>query len=473
MKLYQPMNSLSTLALTAGIVLAGCGPSDTDTNGNGNSSYNSDTSSGTDVFDVVNINGSVQKGPFIQGSDVQIYLLDANGNNLGSVYNTQTTDNVGNFSTTLAGLTQNYTGNVTISSNGFFFKEAAGNLSNAQQTLKALYLVNGQQADINVNLITHLSYLRTANLLKGNSNLDSSVSQANDELILSLEGAGLYYPSSNVKVGTSMDLFGVDSDENNYLLAVSCVFENAVASSDSKLQELLNNYQADLADDGTINLKLVDVVKAGVVKTDPIVCVDNLQKRGHGISVNFNLSIDGMNTALDTDLDGIVNSKDTDIDGDGVENNLDPEPYNPLVKKTVDPLATYCISGFCWEKTPSTKLMTLSEAFDYCNNLDDKNNSWRLPYMSELISLIKGCPDSEIDGENWTCGKYYYKCVSSCETSKGQAKDGCYWDFALEGQCGTYHSQEKVNNGTFAVDFTKATWMEIDAKTPALVRCVR
>src|SRR3989344_824689 len=234
-KMYHSLlNKIMPVALVAGTTLA-CSPSSPDIN---NYFTNSPVPS---TPDNVNLDGGIQKGPFIQGSDIQLYLLDDSGNNLGSVYNTQTTDNVGNFSTTLAGLSADYTGNLSVSSNGFYFKEYAGTLSNAQQTLKALYDADSNST-IYVNLVTHVSYQRAAKLLRDNADLSASVSQAQDELITALAPIGLIYPTSEISVGTDMNLFGDNVPGNQYLLALSCVFENAVKSSDSGLQDLLNAY---------------------------------------------------------------------------------------------------------------------------------------------------------------------------------------------------------------------------------------
>jgi len=464
-----------SVALIAGAMLGSC-----DHNNIADNNNSIPDNANNSIPDKVNLTGSVQKGPFIQGSDVQIYPLDAAGNNLGAVYSTLTNDNLGNFSTTMAGLSQSYTGNLSLSGNGFFFKEAAGKLSDAPQTLKALYKADGSAAEIHLNLVTHLSYQRATALLKGNSDLNASVAQAQNELTTSLKSAGLVYPADATGFGTGMDLFGSNNGANQYLLALSCAFENAAGSSDSALQDLLNAYQLDLANDGVVASNLNDKVKAGVVSTNPTVCVANLQKRAQELGVIFNVDVNGMNHALDTDLDGIVNFEDLDIDGDGVNNVTDPEPYNPKVKKVVDPASTYCVNDnslnihLCWEKNPSTKKMTLTEATEYCKNLDDKDSSWDVPYMGQLVTLIKGCPDSEVTGQ-WTCGKYYYKCTSSCESLKGPGKDGCYWDPSLGGVCGSYHHAltPGLPDEVWKVDFTKATWTPSAAETPALVRCVR
>lgn len=420
---------IAPVALIAGTML-GCGSDNHSVPGKTTSdSDNSVTDSDNNpVPDKINLSGSVQKGPFIQGSDINIYLLDNAGNNLGSVYNTQTTDNLGNFSTTLAGLSQDYTGNLSLSGNGFFFKEVAGTLSDAQQTLKASYYADGNSAEIHMNLVTHLSFQRTMQLLKNNSDLNASVAQSQNELVASLAPTGLMYPTDATGLATDMNLFGDNNGANQYLLAVSCAFENAVDSSDSALQDLLNAYQLDLANDGLVDSMLSDKVRAGVINTDPNVCVTNLQKRAMELGIIFNVDVNGMNRALDTDLDGIVNAEDLDIDGDGVNNDMEINPYNPKIAGL-----SYCEGNLCWELTPTTTNMNFFQAIKYCEDLIfDNNSNWKIPTIDELKSLVKGCADFETSG---TC---YPKIL------EGPGKDGCYWDPLLEGSCGAYGSSSAV-----------------------------
>ena len=54
------------------------------------------------VIEPVDVSGAVQKGPFILGAQVQLNVLDSVGNPTGTVFNTTTTSDKGEFSVGVA-----------------------------------------------------------------------------------------------------------------------------------------------------------------------------------------------------------------------------------------------------------------------------------------------------------------------------------------------------------------------------------
>ena len=108
-----------------------------------------------------------------------------------------------------------------------------------------------------------------------------------------------------------------------------------------------------------------------------------------------------------------------------------------------------CISGQCvvliWQNQPAGNEMIWQEAIDYCTNLtQDDHSDWHLPTISELRSLIRGCPATETGG---ACG-ITDSCLSesSCQDSAcdgcsggdGPA-GGCYWPDEMQGDCSWYY----------------------------------
>ena len=78
------------------------------------------------------INGLIQKGPFISGSNITIQELNEQLVPLGTTYSTQTTDDFGHYDP----------GNkfasayVEVIATGFYFNEVSGSLSSANITIK-------------------------------------------------------------------------------------------------------------------------------------------------------------------------------------------------------------------------------------------------------------------------------------------------------------------------------------------------
>jgi len=103
------------------------------------------------------------------------------------------------------------------------------------------------------------------------------------------------------------------------------------------------------------------------------------------------------------------------------------------------------VSGdLTWQNPPSDECMTWGEALEYCEKLSfDGHGDWRLPTISELRSLIRGCDATETGG---SCGVtdnclYSYCQDSSCyECSFGEGPaGGCYWPSQLNGDCDWYY----------------------------------
>ena len=115
-------------------------------------------------------------------------------------------------------------------------------------------------------------------------------------------------------------------------------------------------------------------------------------------------------------------------------------------------------SGLTWQNPPADDLMVWDYAKDYCTNLSlDGHNDWRLPTISELRSLIRGCPGTVTGG---ACGVTDSCTDISCNDSGGcydcssgdGPADGCYWPDEMEGSCSYYWSSSPVE------DFDNLAW---------------
>ncbi|MCP4198373.1 MAG: DUF1566 domain-containing protein, partial [Proteobacteria bacterium] len=149
-------------------------------------------------------------------------------------------------------------------------------------------------------------------------------------------------------------------------------------------------------------------------------------------------------------------------------------------------------TGLCWQDPPPTGTMNWDSAITYCSSLQV---GWRLPTISELRSLVRGCTLIEWDME-WTtvpsgyCG-VWDNCLSlslscwersecypsACGTLGGPGTGGCYWDGALSDTCGYYWSASERADGTdlaWGVGFDFGFVSDYSKDNPyTVVRCVR
>ena len=112
------------LALTLGLMLS-CAKKD-------GSSSSSDTSSSeesnTSTSSAVTISGKVQKGPYVQGTEITVRELDSTMTPTGNTFTGTIDDNTGSFS--IKGTLTNKI--AELAADGYYFNEVSGSLSSAK-----------------------------------------------------------------------------------------------------------------------------------------------------------------------------------------------------------------------------------------------------------------------------------------------------------------------------------------------------
>ena len=188
------------------------------------------------------INGSVQKGPFVLGSTINIQSLDGRLTPTGQSYVTSTNDDAGHFDLGST-LSNKY---AEIIATGYYFDEVAGDLSQGTLTLHSITdLSDG--GNTNVNLLTTLVYNRTQNLVKNSGkSIADATAQAEHELFLSLGIKETDIPDVRC---AKMDVSQA-GDHNALLLTISVALQ--YNRSTAALTELISKLAVDLADDGQI-----------------------------------------------------------------------------------------------------------------------------------------------------------------------------------------------------------------------------
>jgi len=147
-----------------------------------------------------------------------------------------------------------------------------------------------------------------------------------------------------------------------------------------------------------------------------------------------------------------------------------------------------CVYGQCedlghaWRNPPAGDQMKWQEAVDYCDSLTlDGHDDWRLPTISELRSLIRGCPATETGG---SCG-VTDSCLSNSPCLSGDCggclldggpAGGCYWPDGMEGWCDTYWSSSEHQDfpyNAWVVAFGNGHVSAYGTQYELSVRCVR
>ncbi len=217
---------------------------------------------------VAEVNGYVQKGPFVIGTNISVSELDKGLAQTGKSFNANIKDDQGAFSIKNLKLTSKY---VELRASGFYFNEVTGKLSTSPLTLSALADVSSTTS-VNVNMLTHLEKGRVEYLMsKGKHSFEEAKKQAQKEILTIF----------NINKGdiTSSEQLNIaqTGEDNAILLALSAILQGT--RTESELSELLSKISLDIQEDGTLDntslqsalineatLLKTDVVKANVTK---------------------------------------------------------------------------------------------------------------------------------------------------------------------------------------------------------------
>ncbi|MGM0555909.1 MAG: FG-GAP repeat domain-containing protein [Myxococcota bacterium] len=308
------MRHILLALLVLPIAFTGCAPDDNGSDPTPDTGMTGDADTDPSQTDLT---GSVQKGPFVTGSSVNVSATDNSGNPTGQVFSTQTNNDLGEFE-----LAVGYAGLASLEASGFYYNEVTGGLSGAELVLRAYADIRpGGAQSTYINILTHLASGRVATLLEAGNEYAAAQQQAMTELVGVLD---LGPPSIAPNNPNQLNLLGGDTDPNAYLFAVSTVFaqaamlrsESAGGSVEANLQELLNQFSQDFADDGEVASDRASELESAerAIDTDMVEALlrDRLDQLGSTADVP------DLDRIIDTDDDGQVNANDNCV--------LDPAP---------------------------------------------------------------------------------------------------------------------------------------------------
>ncbi len=211
--------------------------------GGGESKSPTEPDGPTYIVDLATLQGQAQKGPFNNGTAINIAELTNNLSPTGRNFSSAITDNTGRFSVANVQLESPY---VELRANGFYYNEVTGNASDAQLSLFALSDLTNKSS-VNVNIISHLEKNRIINLMSG----DNPKSFAEAKLQALTEVLTIFdFDATGVSFSESLDITQ-NGDGNAKLLAISAILQGN--QSVAQMSELLANISTDISSDGILD----------------------------------------------------------------------------------------------------------------------------------------------------------------------------------------------------------------------------
>jgi hypothetical protein len=195
------------------------------------------------VINLTSLGGQAQKGPFNNGTSINVAELSNTLSPTGRNFSSAITDNTGRFAVANVQLESPY---VELRATGFYFNEVANEISDAQLTLFALSNLTGKTS-LNVNILTHLEKNRMVTLMSGENpkTFAQAKLQAQEEVLAIFD-----YSRANVPESELLDI-SQDGAANAKLLAMSAIIQGDLTVG--QMSQLLANISTDIASDGTLD----------------------------------------------------------------------------------------------------------------------------------------------------------------------------------------------------------------------------
>jgi len=195
------------------------------------------------VVNLTSLNGQAQKGPFNNGTAINVAELSNTLSPTGRNFSSSITDNTGRFAVANVQLESPY---VELRANGYYFNEVKNEISSGQLTLFALSNLTGKTS-LNVNILTHLEKNRMVTLMSGESpkTFAQAKLQAQEEVLAIFD-----YSRANVPESELLDI-SQGGAANAKLLAMSAIIQGDLTVG--QMSQLLANISTDIASDGKLD----------------------------------------------------------------------------------------------------------------------------------------------------------------------------------------------------------------------------
>lgn len=232
------------------------------------------------------LTGFVQKGPYVNGTGIQLFELNSGFTQTGKVFNTVIVNNRGSFEINNIELSSQY---VELLANGYYFNEITGDVSASSLSLYALSDIT-DISTVNVNILTHLEKSRVVYLVKNGKTFSEAKQTAQSEVL------GIFgFQLDGIADSEMLDIT-VNNQGNAILLAISLILQGGRSVGD--LTELLANIITDIQSDGILNSEvLLEKMRSSAMALDYQSIRENLQSRYQ--SLGLSTTIPGFESYVD------------------------------------------------------------------------------------------------------------------------------------------------------------------------------
>jgi hypothetical protein len=233
------------------------------------SSCNKDT-----VIKKEKITGNVQKGPYLQGTSIEMYELNSSMEQTGKVYRTQVKDNSGFFEIDNVTLSSEY---VEFYASGAYYDEVAGGIPVTPLGLSAISDIT-DKTTVNINVLTHLEKERVKYLVSQGEKFSEAKDSAQTEL-MAIFGLKKDSPDPSENLNITQD-----SQNNAILFAISMILQGKRNPID--LTVLLAAISSDIKGDGVLNDENIKTsLRNSVLDINPLYIRSNLVTRYQELDV--------------------------------------------------------------------------------------------------------------------------------------------------------------------------------------------
>jgi hypothetical protein len=393
------------LIYTSAIILLTCGGSD--------GGAPTEPEGPTYIVNLVSLGGAAQKGPFNNGTIINIAELNNSLSPTGKNFTSQITDNSGKFSVSNVQMEFSY---AQINASGFYFDEVGNKVSTAQLVLSGLSNLAGK-SNMNVNVLSSLEMNRIKNLITGDNPLTFAQAkiQAQEE-VLAIFG----FSRSGVAESELLDITQSGTG-NAKLLAISAILQSD--RSVGELSELIATISTDITPDGVLNdATVIETLRQSAYGLDLAEIRSNLEARYTSLGLNVTIPnfesevnnfykppvANDMSLSTDEDTDISITLDASDPEGESLTfttvevNNAtvtisgNTATYSPDANFNGTDTFTYFANDGSFNSNTATVTITVGAVDDEptTNNINTSTN--------EDVSVVMNLTADEYDGESYS-----------------------------------------------------------------------